>query len=407
MNAGERSIGALPPQEKERLAYLEGKEDLFPTKLFSFGKEGQGERSPGLSRILIVSRDPGSGNALAPVVELLYKEAVEMQAMVDGRAEEIFRGKFNLDNITSSGGALHDLGEMELPDLILTGPSEEPGIETAVASTFPNVPVVLLDVYYGDSLRLFEKFKTRGIPLPAAICVMDQEAKRIIVEYYPELEGCIQVTGLPSFDRFAHEDTDGIARQTREHLHILPEEKIVAFMATIDMTKAMVKATMEQVKQVKTPLAFIFRRHPRDNTSYAEYRAIVEEAGIRWIDTQELNTDAVGAVADLVLTTTSTEGLHAIYRRKPSLHINDTRYKPLYPGIFLPLPQVRTGASAGTENIAEAAGLMEVLLDPQSARNQELRRNMETQYPRDGKNAQRVVDVIKNILPRRSVSKSE
>lgn len=116
------------------------------------------------------------------------------------------------------------------------------------------------------------------------------------------------------------------------------------------------------------------------------------------MDTQTLTSDEVGAAADLVLTTTSTEGLHAIYRRKPSIHVNDQRYKELYPGIFLPLPQVRSGASVGTEDVRELSVLVEELLDPASARNAQLRRNMEAYYPRDGKNGKRVVEVIKNVL---------
>ncbi len=393
-----RFLRGLPKEEARRVAYLEGREDLFRTKLLRIETEHRAEE-PGSQQICVLSRDPGSGNALAPVIDLLRKEKeIELLALVDGRAEEIFRKQFPVTADKSGREGLDALKAIETSDLFLTGPSEEPGIEASALAVHPEVPMVLLDVYYGDSLRLLKKLKERGLPLPSRVCVMDQEAARINIEHYPELADRIRVTGLPSMDRFASEDTEGISRRTRERLAIAPEEKLVVWMATIDMTKELLAASAKEISQSKTPLTIIFRRHPRDNTPYDEYHAILKEAGLHYVDTQALASDEVAAAADLVLTTTSTEGLHAIHRRKPSIHVNDERYKELYPGIFLPLPQVRSGASVGTQDVTELSALVDELLDPTSARNAELRRNMESHYPRDGKNAQRVVEVIKEIL---------
>lgn len=393
-----RSLRGLPKDEALRIAYLEGREDLFPTKLLRIESEHPSSKDE-FQTICVLSRDPGSGNALAPVISLLRKEnSIALSALVDGRAEEIFKKQFPVTADESGREGLDALKAIGSPNLFLTGPSEEPGIEVSAAATHPEVPIVLLDVYYGDSLRLFKKLKERGLPLPAKVCVMDQEAARINIEHYPELKDRIEITGLPSFDRFASEDTEGINRRTRERLGISAEEKLVVWMATIDMTKELLAASAKELAQSKTPITVIFRRHPRDSTPYEAYHTILKEAGLRYVDTQTLTSDEVGAVADLVLTTTSTEGLHAIYRRKPSIHVNDERYKKLYPGIFLPLPQVRSGASVGTENVAELSALVDELLDPQSARNTELRRAMGEHYPRDGKNAERVVRVVKEVL---------
>ena len=397
-----RSLRGLSKEEALRIAYLEGREDLFPTKLLLIESEGP-KRGPESKKICVLSRDPGSGNALTPVVNLLRQEKeMELLALADGRAEEIFCKNFSVTADESGREGLDALKAAGAPNLFLTGPSEEPGIEVSAVATYPEVPMVLLDVYYGDSLRLFKKFKERDLPLPARVCVMDEEAERIILEHYPEFKERISITGIPSMDRFASEDTEGINLHTRERLGIAPEEKLVVWMATIDMTKELLRASVEELSQSKTPFTVIFRRHPRDNTPYDDYRAIIAEVGLRYVDTQALSSDEVGAAADLVLTTTSTEGLHAMYRRKPSIHVNDERHKKLYPGIFLPLPQVRSGASMGTEDVQELSGLVNELLDPLSARNQELLRNMETHYPRDGKNAARVVEVIKGVLKERS-----
>lgn len=396
-----RSLRGLPKDEALRIAYLEGREDLFPTKFLRIESESP-VAEPESQNVCVLSRDPGSGNALAPVISLLRKEkGIALSALADGRAEEIFRKQFPVTADESGREGLDALKNIEAPSLFLTGPSEEPGIEVSTAATYPETPMVLLDVLYGDSLRLFKKFKERGIAQPEAICVIDQEAKRIILEHYPELADRIKITGLPSLDRFASEDTAGISARTRAELGISADDKVVVFMATVDMNGEFLRAVAEQFQNVKTPFHFIFRRHPRDNTAYDAYRATVETAGLSWIDTQKFDTDAVGASADVILTTTSTEGLHAICRRIPSLHINDTRYKALYPGTFLPLPQVKLGASAGTENVSEVPVLLSGLLDVHSDLYTRVRQGMETNYPRDGKNAQRVVEVIKEVLAKK------
>lgn len=391
-------LRGLPKDEARRIAYLEGREDLFRTKLLRIESEHDTEEL-GLQRICVLSRDPGSGNALAPVINILRQErGIALSALADGRAEEIFKKQFPVVADESGREGLDALKAIESPNLFLTGPSEEPGIEVSAVATYPEVPMVLLDIYYGDSLRLFDKLKKRGLPFPAKVCVMDEEAARINIEHYPELKDRIEITGLPSFDRFANEDTEGISRRTRERLGIALEEKLVVWMAPVDMTKEFLSALAKEISQSKTSLTVIFRKHPRDSTSYEAYHTILKGAGLRYVDTQAFTSDEIGAAADLVLITTSTEGLNAIYRRKPSIHINDERYRKLYPGVFLPLPQVRSGASVGTENVAELSVLVDELLDPQSVRNAELKRNMEAHYPRDGKNAERVVQVIKEVL---------
>ncbi|MDO8505872.1 MAG: CDP-glycerol glycerophosphotransferase family protein [bacterium] len=400
------TLPSLSKDEALRIAYSEGREDLFRTKLFHVERGGESEKGDSQKQVLIIARDPSGGDALAPVMTQLQQEpSIDMQIIADGRAEEIFRARLSIKEVSPTAQGLKTFDVAEKPNLLLICPSEEPGIEMSAIGTYHEVPSVLIDVYYGDSLRLLKKIEERGFPMPAAICTLDDEAKRIIVETYPALAERIYITGLPSFDRFASEDTQSIAEKTRTELGIAPHEKVVVFMGTINITKGtsveLVRAVVAEFKKIPTPFSFIFRKHPRDNTPYEAYRSIIEEVGIRWIDTDQYDTRAIGAAADMVLTTTSTEGIRAIYRRKPSIHINDVRYQELYPGITLPLPPVKLGASAGTEDVAALPGLMEPLFDSQSTAYRDMRHSMESHYPCDGKNAQRVVDVIKGVLARK------
>ena len=60
-----------------------------------------------------------------------------------------------------------------------------------------------------------------------------------------------------------------------------------------------------------------------------------------------------------------------------------------------PPPPVKLGASVGLDDMNALAREVEELLDPKSAENIELRKHMEESYPVDGKNAERVVNILK------------
>ena len=77
------------------------------------------------------------------------------------------------------------------------------------------------------------------------------------------------------------------------------------------------------------------------------YREIFGNAGITYIDTEQFGVDNIGAASDAVVVVVSTEGLNAIYRRKPTMHITDPKFTTPQEDLTPP-PPVKLGARCGT-----------------------------------------------------------
>ncbi|HEY4501180.1 MAG TPA: hypothetical protein VJI70_02865 [Candidatus Paceibacterota bacterium] len=386
----------LPPEEKKRLAYIEGREDLFETKVLEMESSSDiEERVQKKKNVLIISCDPGSANALSPVMELLRSDdALAMRAMVDGRAGEILREKFPMKDITPANMALGADSVLGTPDVLLIDPSfSESGIETYAVATFPEVPTVVLEDYYTSSFNLLQRLKERKMPYPKKICVMDGEAKKLIVKEFPELEERIEITGQPSFDRFATEDTERIKIETRKELGLADDEKLLTFILA-GTTIQLVERLAEELKKVAGKFRLAFGIHPRDNTPPEVYEKIFKNVGVPFINAELVGISRVGAASDVVLLIVSTEGLNAIYRRKPTLHITDPEFVKAQKDLDPP-PPVKLGASIELDDMDGLAATVERLFDPESRENIELKKRMEENYPVDGKNAERVVNILK------------
>lgn len=398
----------MSPEEKRRLAYIEGRDDLFQTKFFRIGvpKEHQKEADHSL---LATMRDPGSAAALAPVLESLQSDtSLEMIAATDGRAEEIVKKRFTTEDITPTTSAFEIAGQEKTPDVILVCASSENGIETFASTTFSEKPVVVVEDYYTSAGNYLQRLKeiqegSAERELPQAICVMDEEAKRIVVDAYPDVEPLVVVTGQPAFDRIARENTETISKTVRERLELDTEQKLVTFMSQMQ-PKEMAEDLAQALRHATSKFVLAFRRHPRDPVPAAEYREVLEKAGIALIDTDDFSTDEISAASDLILTAFSTAGLEGIYRRKPTIHITDTTHQEIPAELPLPLPPVKLGASVGVDHMADLSAAVDALLDNKSALHEQIAMGMETFYPRDGKNAERVAAVVYDVLRRTTQS---
>lgn len=384
----------LPPEEKKRLGYIEGRDDLFPTKVFDVqgGTEHQKEEK---KNVLVISRDPGSANALWPVMELLHHDdTIAMKAVLDGRAEEILKAKFSLKDITPTDGILGADTVLGTPDaLLIDSSTSERGGEMYASATYPEVPTVLVEDYYTASHGYLQRLKERNLPYPKKICVMDSAAKELIVKHFPELEERIEITGQPAFDRFATEDTAHIKTEARKELGLTPKEKLITFISA-GTTMALVEKLAEELKKVKTPFKLAFGIHPRDNTPREMYEKVFKEGNIPFIDAEQLGINKIGAASDVVVLIVSVEGLHAIYRGKPTVHITDPKFTVPQKDLTPP-PPVKLGASVGLDNMDNFSTAVDRLLDSESEENKELKKHMEESYPVDGKNAERVANLLK------------
>lgn len=390
----EQSFQNFSESERKRFATIEGRSDLFETKFLQIGSTA---RAAGQKEVLIATRDPGSANALVPVMkELMKDQGVHMDVVTDGRAQESIQKQFPTEDRTSAGLVLESVQTVGTPDVLLMDNSSEMGLDTFVDATFEEVPKVLVEDYPGASIRFLSALIERKLPLPEKICVMDSAAKDLILEEFPDLETRVVVTGQPSFDRFASEDAEQVAQDVRGRLGLTDSDKLVSYMSTMDEPEKIVLMA-QTLKDMAGSFTFVFRRHPRDNTSYETYKKILVDAGIHVLDTDGFTTDEIGAASDVVLTTWSTAGLDGIYRRKPTVHLVDSRFR-IEENLRLPLPPVKVGASVGVERVEGLARVLPSLLDPESELNTTLQQGMEKEYPADGKNAQRVADVVRDYL---------
>jgi hypothetical protein len=393
-------IKSLDKDLQQRLQCFEDREDLFETKVLKIKKGKAGEMPK--YKILVVSRNPGSANALAPVMgKLNLEKDYEIIAMTDGKAQESFEKEFETEDISPAHMVLEAdtvLGDLDI--ILIDSSSSHPGTDYYVAATYDDVPSVLVEDMYTANHNYLKWAKEKKIRLPEKICVIDEISKELIVQEFPDLADKIEITGQPAFDKFGGEKDNEYCRQARKDIGLKDDEKLIVYMATSDMTEKAAQAIAIQLKKMLGSFYFSFCKHPRDITPYEKYKEIFNKEGIKMIDAGEYPNEQMSAAADVVVTTTSTEGLHAVYRRKPSLYIADQNLLKVPPTLNLtpPLPPVRLGASAGIDSIEKLPETLNELIDSKSVLNQQLKEGMEKFYPRDGKNASRVVDVISEIL---------
>lgn len=392
-----KPFSEITAEEKKRFGYIEGHPDLFETKFLRIESEKPEQER---QNVLIVTRDPGSANALIPVVESLREHGhSNLVVLTDGRAQDLIQKKFKTSDITPPGMALEAIDIVGSPNLIITdASSSEQGLETFCASTYYDIPMVLVEDYYTSSLHFLRSIKERdtgqhNLRMPDLICTMDEEAKNLIINEFPDLKDRVIVTGQPCFDKIATEDTQRIEKEARAKLNIPHDTRLISYMSQMESPE-MISRLAENFSKVHGKCIFIFRRHPRDNVSYEEYEEIFRKHGIELINSGGFSTAEISAASDLVVTGWSTEGLNAIYRGKPVIHITDQELQDIPSDLTLPLPPVKLGASIGINHIEDLAERINRLNDPDHLIKDRISEAIRKNYPKDGKNTQRVINAI-------------
>lgn len=386
------------PEERRRFGFLEGSPELFETKLLSVTPSGGPEQqTPSTPELLVLGRDPGGMVSLIPVLEELAKTGCCMRALVDGRAEQNLRARFSVVDETPAESPLLASDAFGTPNAILAAISVSGGIEQFASSTYPEVPLVMIEDFYRATFEYLRWARDHGVAYPAALCVLDEMAKKLLVREFPAIADRITVTGSPAFDRLATEPTEEIAVRVRERLQIPSGVPFVSFMSALQDAEE-IPLLAEALDALERPLAISVRKHPRDNTPIADYERAFRRGELLVPETASLTTDEVGAASDLVITSWSTEGLKAIYRRKPSIHYIDASLPNIPANLEVPVPQEGLGASLGATHKEQLPALISQALDPESALRRDLDASMLRWYPVDGKNAQRVSAIVKRFI---------
>lgn len=84
---------------RERIAYISARPDLFETKVLRINTLSKTPKK----KLLVSTRDPGSANALLPVIQKLAQNSeLQIDILTDGRAQEVMERNFQVTNITPS-----------------------------------------------------------------------------------------------------------------------------------------------------------------------------------------------------------------------------------------------------------------------------------------------------------------
>lgn len=391
------------------------------TKLFFFRPEKEDLNKP---EIMVGARDIGPARCLAPVIEELHRRGYPISLLADQPAE-----KFLIDRLSGIKELKLDspLGAIteRKPGLVLSGISAtgSPGIEYYLAKTAEGygekktekVPVVWVEDFWGVATR---KKQLKHDVLPTIVCAFDEFSKKLNLTHLEEakIKGLASeqfiVTGPPAFDELAQEkNRDEIKKRVRGSLDIREDELMITYMSDIpprDLEN--LKIFIDNFNRLDTgdkKIKLTARIHPHvfANEDLAQYKKEYEKLLNTFnkgevINTMEkFSTDEVAIATDMVVSQYSTEGIKAVYRKKPTLFmlLPDLGAKNLKEVVGMEtLPVIDSGASIGVFKEEDMKSGLEKMLDPASQKAmQEAQRE---HHNLDGQNTKRVIEVIEKLL---------
>lgn len=413
------------------------KEDLEQAKKRSIEIKEQGEtkvftlqpekRINGREEILVGARMQGAINSLLPVVRELLKKGYPISFLADQPAEKTLRAEFP-DLVEQKIDPLSAVAERD-PGLILSGVSIAggPGIEFYLATEskgdkkrgVKNIPTVWVEDYWKGSIRCQDTYNV----FPDVVCTFDEASKDKDIKHLKEnadkggqemLENTkFIVTGSPAFDELASE-TKRQREEARVKLHIADDEVLVTYMggkppSDLKNLEALIGG-LNQIDFGDKKIKFAARIHPailgtgplsKYRDSYSELLSKFRSGVV--IETMNVcTTTEVRQAADLVVSDFSTEGIKAVFRNKLALFMlfPDLGAKDLEKAIGeRTLPIIESGASVGVTRPEELAqSLRDLILDPK--RREQILKNQRKHHKLDGKNTERVIKVIEDLLRR-------
>jgi len=145
-------------------------------------------------------------------------------------------------------------------------------------------------------------------------------------------------------------------------------------------------------------IKFIFRNHPRDLITPAQYQEIINELGEAAVPLREsnkFNVDEVNAAADVVVSLPfSTITYDSLYRDTPTLVLAEDAKEHER---TRPVPSVETGAAKRVSDLSIFSEALSGTLDHNSESSRQMRKAREEYFKLDGRNTQRVANEVEKI----------
>lgn len=396
------------------------------TKFFVLQPEKDGKDKP---EILVGARMQGAINALVPVVEELSRRGYPVSFLADNPAEKTIRAKFPSAKEVEVSDPLQVVAERD-PGLILSGLSINggPGIEfylTTDAEGDQNAGIRKIPTVWVED---FWKASTRGQDthrvFPDVICSFDEDSRKMneaalekddpVISHKIKTNTKFVVTGSPAFDQLSQEkDIEQVRERVRTELKMKDGQLLITYIGDmppedLENLQLLVEA-LNQIDFADSKPKFTARIHPAIYGSgplsvhKREYERIISQlTSCDSVDTMSLfSTDEVAKSTDAIISDFSTEGVKAVYRGKLSLFM-------LLPKLGLDclkrdtdgmetLPVIESGASVGVFKKEDLFEKLRGLLLDENIQSR-IRSIQQSRYKLDGKNMERVVEVIEDLL---------
>ncbi len=367
--------------------------------------------------VMVVAGDLGGWHATVVVLEQLADRGANVSVVFSGPSRRAFLEKIlDLDSRfiihtgdTDAVGAIHELPLCECYDVVVVAPSQskDGNDETLkIVNEFKDsVPVCVIEDMWGSAVHFLIKIKPQVFER-VSVFVVDQFAKKMLIESTGIKARQVFVTGGPQFDRVLElkKDWDKQRKLIRENLS---DDCLVYLVA------GGVNGTGEILDLVKSILrpqdVIIFRQHSRstekDKKRTEDVIEKIMQAGGKFLEIDKKiapYAESLLAGADFVLSGFSTTNRYAIL-----LGIAGTIYvgtksfrKDLWAEKKLKLPpEVEFGAGWYVRNIKE----MKMVVEEVSAsvagkrRKEIIKKQQKIAQFCDGKATQRVIGVIGSL----------
>lgn len=349
--------------------------------------------------IWVVCKDPGGMAGVLPVVDALMMADHTVRLFADGKAIELLsRLGHDFFACTSVDDVLSRYPN-ERPDLFLTSMCSGASVgRDLVPHLKGTCPIVALQVTHGAYL-LTDWSESRF--RPDLICVNDELGAQIVSRAWPDVfSDRIKITGYPALDKYSSYNTADVAIKTRQTLQLEPEKPIVLYCGQVARSGEVLQEIVAVLNELKRDVYFIPRQHDRmmidapDQLSYWQAALNDFKGGILVEGTSAVEIASLLASADVVLSMYSMALTEAAVLRKQSIAV-------LYPDVGMRQLLAETGGmsefplvSLGCTVKASSRQELTNALTSALGRGLGLETNQSRYFSIDGKNTQRVVEII-------------
>ena len=340
-----------------------------------------------MRQILFASQDPGSANALAPVIKSLienYQNNFGIQVLAKAHSKIVFRKEnIRFTEIRNNNQSDFESKITKKPCLIILGSSIGPCVEKQAISYARKNKIQTISIldFWANYSRRFSKNQSHDLYyLPDYVFIMDNISKKqMILEGFPKEK--LIVTGNPYFDTVdAHGNTSSHLNKTRSILYI---SQPINISGTYHPDIGIITDLIKIRDDIDKNLHITIKTHPKeDHTSYES----LKEKNIT-IETTK-NPKILLKTHNIIVGKHSMLLFEAVLQKKIVISYQTVQES------FDRLITNNLGLSYRVNNPEELKQTLEKALNNQIPVPDTKKLNMYL----DGKNTQRVIDEIKKIL---------